>query len=333
MNLTSQPLVSVIVPAYNEVQNIRECIESVLAQTHQNWECIVVDNCSTDGTAEIAREYAEKDPRIRVCEHEQRLRAVANFNWGLRQISSASKYCKIVFADDWIFPECLESMVAVAEEQPSVGIVGAFGLKGNQVVWTGLPYPARLVSGRELCRMLFLNGLYVFGSATSLLYRADIVRARDPFFDESNFHSDMEVCVALLKTWDFGFVHQVLTFSRVRPGSLETVSSDIQTLKAGELHILVAHGAHFLTPQEFKACMDFRISDYYATLVGGLLRIRDGKFWDYHKKKLSEAGVGFNRVLLAKVAIRKLFAAVLNPGASVGKARRIANEVAYRRRS
>lgn len=333
MNPASQPLVSVVVPAHNEVQHIRECIESVLAQTHQNWECIIVDNCSTDGTGEIAREYAAKDPRIRVCRHAERLRAVANFNCGLRQISGASKYCKIVFADDWIFPECLESMVAVAEEHPSVGIVGAFALKGNQVICTGLPYPSRLVSGREICRRLFLNGLYLFGSATSLLYRSDIVRARDPFFDESNFHSDLEVCVALLKTWDFGFVHQVLTFSRVRPGSLESVSSDIQTFKAGELHVLVAHGADFLTPKEFKSCMDFRISDYYATLVGGLLRNRDQRFWEYHKKKLKEAGVGFNRVLLAKVALRKLIAAVLNPGASVGKAKRIANEVAYRRRS
>jgi glycosyltransferase involved in cell wall biosynthesis len=120
MNRTHQPMVSVVVPAHNEAQNISECIESVLAQTHQNWECIILDNCSTDGTGEIAHQYAARDPRIHVRENKELLRAVANFNSALRQISGESKYCKIVFADDWIFPECLERMVAVAEEQPSV---------------------------------------------------------------------------------------------------------------------------------------------------------------------------------------------------------------------
>ena len=57
------------------------------------------------------------------------LRAVPNFNQALRRISLASKYCKVVFADDWIFPECLERMVGVAEQHSSIGIVGAYGLQ------------------------------------------------------------------------------------------------------------------------------------------------------------------------------------------------------------
>ena len=115
-------------------------------------------------------------------------------NVGLRQISPASKYCKIVFADDWIFPECLERMVAVGEQHPSVGIVGAYGLQGRQVMWAGLPYPSELVPGREICRKLYLENLYVFGTGTSLLYRASLVRSRDPFYNESNLHADSEVC-------------------------------------------------------------------------------------------------------------------------------------------
>ncbi len=332
MNESSQPLVSVVTPVYNGAEFLVECIESVLAQTYSNWAFIIVNNCSTDGSGEIARRYAAKDSRIRVYENEQFLRAVPNHNVALRQISPASKYCKVLLADDWIFPECLERMVSVAEEYPSVGIVGAYGLKDNQVVWAGLPYPSRLVSGREICRRMFLDGLYVFGSATSLLYRASIVREHDPFYNESNFHADMEACVSALKSCDFGFVHQVLTFSRVRPGSLETISSDINTLTAGRLHDLVAHGSDFLTPEELKVCLDHKLFDYYANLVGGALRIRDKKFWDYHKRKLNEAGVGFSRIRMAKVALIKLFNAMLNPGAAVRKARQIAGEVADRRR-
>jgi len=242
MNTDTQPLISIVTPVYNGAQYLGECLESLRAQTYQHWECVVANNCSTDGSGAIAREYAAKDSRIRVEDGKEFLRAVPNFNRALRHISPASKYCKIVFADDWIFPECLELMVAVAEEYPSVGIVGAYGLQGRQVMWAGLPYPSKLVSGREICRKLFLEDLYVFGTGTSLLFRADLVRSHDPFFNESNLHSDSEACLALLKTCDFGFVNQVLTFTRVREGSLLAFSQEMNTLIAGRLYDLVTYG-------------------------------------------------------------------------------------------
>jgi glycosyltransferase involved in cell wall biosynthesis len=319
MNSTPLPLVSVVVPAHNEAKHIGECVESILAQTYQNWECIVVDNCSTDGTGEIARQYAAKDPRIRVSENEDLLRAVANFNSALRQISGDSKYCKIVFADDWIFPECLERMVAVAEAQPSVGIVGAYGLQGRDVMWTGLPYPSALVPGREVGRKLFLEDLYIFGTASSLLIRSSLVRERNPFYNESNLHADSEVCLALLRTCDFGFVNQVLTFTRVRAGSLTSFTNEINTLIAGRLHDLVTFGHDYLAPAEFEACLDLLLSSYYDFLARNLRRHRDAKFWDYHKRKLNEAGVGFSRLRLSRAFLGKLASAILNPKDSIGK--------------
>src|SRR6267143_3457518 len=112
----SMPLVSVLTPAYNEEKYISECIESVQAQTYPNWEYAIVDNCSTDKTVEIARGYAAKDPRICVCNAETFVPAMANINRTFRRVSQESKYCKMVLADDWIFPECLERMVSLAEE-------------------------------------------------------------------------------------------------------------------------------------------------------------------------------------------------------------------------
>jgi glycosyltransferase involved in cell wall biosynthesis len=312
-------MVSVVVPAHNEAQHIGECIESVLAQTYQSWECVVVDNCSTDGTGEIARQYAAKDPRIRVSENKELLRAVANFNSALRQISAESKYCKIVFADDWIFPECLERMVAVAEEHSSVGIVGAYGLQGRDVMWVGLPYPSTVVPGREVGRKLFLEDLYIFGTATSLLVRSSLVRERDPFYNESNLHADSEVCLALLRTCDFGFVNQVLTFTRVRAGSLTSFTYEINTLIAGRLHDLVTFGNDYLAPREFEACLDLLLSRYYDFLARNLRHRRDAKFWDYHKRKLNEAGVGFSRLRLSRAFLSKVASALLNPKDSIEK--------------
>src|SRR6266853_864191 len=199
MNIEARPLVSIVTPMYNESEYLAECIESVLAQTYQNWDYTIIDNCSTDESVEIARRYAAKDQRIRIQENQRFLRAIPNFNVALRQISPTCKYCKVVLGDDWIFPECLERMVAVAEEHPSVGIVGAYALEGQQVTWTGLPYPSRRVCGREVCRKHLLEKLYVFGTQSSVLYRADLVRCHDPFYNESNIQADTEACFALLK--------------------------------------------------------------------------------------------------------------------------------------
>ena len=66
MSTSLQPLVSIVVPVYNEAQYIAECIESLLAQTYQNWECVIANNCSTDGSGEIGHKYAAQDAKTRV---------------------------------------------------------------------------------------------------------------------------------------------------------------------------------------------------------------------------------------------------------------------------
>ena len=230
--------VSVVTPVHNGAQYLAECIESVLGQTHQNWEYVIVDNCSQDDSVEIARRYAVKDARIRVQTNQEFLRAIPNHNRALRQISPESKYCKVVFADDWMFPECLEKMLAIAQQHSSIGIVSAYSLDGQRILWAGLPYPSTVVSGRDLCRKLFLEDLRVLGSATAMLYRADLVRNRDPFYCESGLHGDTETHVALLGNCDFGFVHQVLTFTRARQQSLSAISTELNTHIAGNLHTL-----------------------------------------------------------------------------------------------
>jgi polysaccharide pyruvyl transferase WcaK-like protein/glycosyltransferase involved in cell wall biosynthesis len=314
---TVEPLVSIVTPVHNEERHLAECIESILAQTYQNWEYIIVDNCSTDTSLEIARRYAAKDRRIRISENSRLLEAIPNHSRALRQICPTSKYCKVVFGDDWIFPECLERMVALAEDHPSIGLVGAFVLEGVHIKCTGLAYPSTVISGREICRRHFLENVYVFGSANSVLYRSDLVRSHDPFYHPTNIHADTEACFRLLTTSDFGFVHQVLSFTRVRPGSLATSSERMQTGHASTLRILLTHGSAYLSKEELAERLTRHLSEYYQFLAKTMVLGADNEIWQYHRAKLTESGVGFSRVLLAKAMAGLLSSALLTPKESV----------------
>jgi glycosyltransferase involved in cell wall biosynthesis len=325
MHTASSPLVSIVVPVHQGARTLAECLQSVLAQTYTHWDCTVVENSSSDESPEIAQRFAERDRRIRVVKNGKFVPALANHNAALQQISPASRYCKVVFADDWIYPDCLSEMVSVAEAHRSVGIVGAYWRRGEEAGGIGLEKSKTMLPGREIGRRHFLEDLYVFGSANSLLYRADLVRARQPFFDESNIHADTDVCFDLLMSCDFGFVHKTLTYTRVRPDSLTAQSTDLQTYFAGRLRTLLTHGRTYLTQQEFDSLLERRLSDYYHFLGTNILRGRDRAFWTYHKSQL-DALTGFSWARLAAMIARGAVHAVRKPGVVFEMLRKRAKE-------
>ncbi len=305
----SEPHVGILTPLYNNAADLAECLDSILAQTYTNWDCTVVDNCSTDGSREIARRYVRLDSRIRLVKNEQLLPAVANHNNAIRQLRPDAKYCKFVFADDWIYPECLSKMVALAEAHPSVGVVGAYVLWGEDVRSSGLPYQTTVLSGRAVCRKHLLDRIHVFGTSNSLLFRSDLVRERDPLFNERNIHADTEACFDLLKRCDFGFVHQVLTYTRVRAESLLAHADQVQSYWAGDLQVLTRHAAAFLEKSELETLLAEHLKGYYRYLGENLLLRRESGFWDFHRQSMRDCGVEMSKArliggLLAAIARR-----------------------------
>ena len=81
-------------------------------------------------------------------------------------------------------------------------------------------------------RLLLRERLWVFGSPTAVMYRSSVVRGQRPFYDESCLHEDSEACFRLLQVWDFGFVHQVLSF--LRTGN-ESITSRVMTFGPDDL--------------------------------------------------------------------------------------------------
>jgi glycosyltransferase involved in cell wall biosynthesis len=316
--MSVQPEVGVITPVYNGAKYLAESIESVLAQTYSNWTLTIVNNCSTDSTAEIARSYAAKDRRIRVHENQRFLPAIANHNAALRLLPSDSLYCKLLFADDWLFPECLERLVALAEAQPTVGILTAYSLQGSEVIWTGLPYPSTVVRGKDACRSRLLGGPYVFGTGTTQMYRAEIVRGVESFFNESNTHCDSEICFRHFEQWDLGFIHQILSYTRpLRPESLTTEANRLNTLLLMTLYELITYGPVYLTPAEQQLHLTKKWNEYYSVLAGYVLEGRD--LWNFHKQNLSKLGFPVDRGRLATAVFRRAWKAFFkNPFGAIG---------------
>lgn len=311
MKINVQPLVSVITPVYNCEKYIAECIESVLAQTYTNWEYIIVNNCSTDRTLEIAQKYARKDSRISIYNNKDFLSVIQNHNHAFQKISLESKYCKVVQADDWLFPECIEKMVGIAESNPTVGIVGSYRLEETKVSCDGLSYPSTVVSGKEICRSSLLGGPYIFGSPTTLLIRSDLIRSHKYFYNEKNLHADVEACYAVLKDYDFGFVHQVLSFTRRHNETETTFAKRLNTYILGDLIILKKYGPIYLNNEEYEKLLKKEIKNYYRKLAKDILKKREKKIWNYHKKGLKELGYSLNLIKILGASIIVLYNKVL----------------------
>jgi len=319
MTIRNQPLVYVLTPVYNGEKYLAECIESVLAQSYQNWQYCILNNRSTDKSRHIAETYAKKDERISVLDTPEFLNHLANQNLGLRRMPAEAKFCKIVHADDWLFPECLSRMVEVAESNSNVVLVGAYGLRQDHVAWDGLPYTTSVMNGRELCRRTLLGGPYLFGSPTSLLLTSGEVRKRPNFFSEAHPHADKEVCFDLLRSGDFGFVHQVLTFTREHSEARSSSTKNLHTHELGDLIILRKYGAVFLNPNELELCERRRWKAYYALLGGMVFYRKAPQFWQYHRNSIRNLGSRLNWVWITAVAAINLLDIVFNPLKTSGR--------------
>ena len=321
---TRPALVSVVTPAYNAERFLRECIESVLAQTYDHWDYSIINNRSTDATLEIALEYAARDPRIRVVTNDTFVPVIQNYNAAFRATSPGAKYCKPLAADDVLLPRCLDGMVAVAEANPSVGIVSAHGLYSCAemgVSGRGIPYPTQVVSGRWLCRSYLLrDNIAVFGAASLMMFRADIVRARPSFYNEANIHADSEACVEVLEQHDLGFLHEILTLMRIQHDSLSAESHRMNTYLPYRLHVLEKFGPNHLTSVEMDRERKALLREYYEYLAGQLLEGRDTEFWRYHREQFAKLGYSINRARIAGRVVDQVMDLLLNPKSTVESA-------------
>lgn len=144
------PLVSVVMAVYNAEGTIEHAIKSILGQTFENYELILIDDGSTDRTRQILEEYAGKEGRIRVIS-QKNIGLTRSLNRGLQE--AKGKYIVRQDADDYSYPQRLEQQIELMENNPDVvlcgsncdnvfsdGVTSQWGHKTEEVLKQSIPY-------------------------------------------------------------------------------------------------------------------------------------------------------------------------------------------------
>jgi hypothetical protein len=187
--MTAIPQVAVLLTAYNRERYIGSSIESVLAQTFSDFELLVTDNCSTDGTLAIARQYERLDSRVRVVVNERNLGQFGNRNRAAEL--ARAPLLKYHDSDDLMYPHCLAAMVTMLQSEPRAG----FGLSSGWA-WTGGPCPMLLTPRMAYQREYFGEGLFLCGPSGAI-FRAEVFRELGGFVDEgapSDYYFWLRAC-------------------------------------------------------------------------------------------------------------------------------------------
>jgi GT2 family glycosyltransferase len=183
-------------PVYNGERYLRQAVASVLAQTFEEFELIVIDDASSDRTPEILASFA--DPRIRVLRNAENLGIVGSLNRGMS--AASGRYIARMDADDLCLPTRFARQIAFLEQHPDVVLVGTnfFSLSNGKTQ----PHHGSLDPDCQLLRCLFLFGNPV--AHPTMMFRAEIVPALGQYLNP-----------ALQYAEDFDFCHRVLEIGRI----------------------------------------------------------------------------------------------------------------------
>lgn len=182
--VTEDPKVSVILPAFKAEEGIRVAIESILGQTWQNLELLVVDDCSPDGTVETVKEYMSRDSRVRLLSTPKNSGPYVARNIALKE--AAGEFVTINDADDWSHREKIETQVR--------------HLTANPGVIANTSEHARLTEELKVYRR-GTPGKYIFPNMSSIMFRKEEVLEEIGYWDSVRFAADGEFKRRLIKAF------------------------------------------------------------------------------------------------------------------------------------
>ncbi|MEP6754170.1 MAG: glycosyltransferase [Chthonomonadales bacterium] len=245
MNLPTSALINIIVPVYNGERYLSQTVESVLKQSRSDWRLLLVDDGSTDTTPQLAKEFAESDPRISVIIQENRGLSAAR-NTGIKTLTADCEYVAFLDADDLWKPEFLQTLIIALERDPAaVGIhcvPSYIDADGNPTIDSILDervltqlHPKSLRHRSHMSRTTFfdlvIENCMVVGSQ---ILRRSVVDEVGLFDEAANTHEDWDYWVRAARRGNFLRRPEKLMVYR-RTG--QSMSTDKATMERGTNNI------------------------------------------------------------------------------------------------
>lgn len=263
------PRVSVVVPAYNNVGFIEETVEGILAQTFRDFELILSDHSSTDGTWDLLQQYAD-DPRVQLMRVQPGGGAQAN--WTAVTDRAAGELLKLVCGDDLLYPTALAEQVAAFDLHPEAVLVacqrdivddtGAPMIRGR-----GLQGLAGLVPGAQAVRRTVRAGTNVFGEPMCILVRRSALAASGGWDARSPYLIDQATFARVLRRGPMVALRRTLAAFRVSDQQWSVELAKEQGAHAREFHRALARDNPGLLTRRDRWSGDVR-----ATAMAGARR-------------------------------------------------------------
>lgn len=223
--MSMEPPISVCLPVYNGERFLSIAIESILAQTRSDFELIICDDASTDGSADIIRRYAGEDSRVLPWYNQSRCGLFQNYNECIKRASG--KYIKPFAQDDWLASTALARLTSVLEKYPNVSLVSArrtivddqgktTALSADTPAFDDYFPPSKPVVGRAVIRESLLPLTNFIGEPSTVMFRRGPIKS----FDAGLYHlGDLDLWLRLLIDGDMYFIPDSLCKFRTHASS------------------------------------------------------------------------------------------------------------------
>ncbi|MDA8101141.1 MAG: glycosyltransferase family 2 protein [Nitrospiraceae bacterium] len=235
-----RPSLTIGIPTFNRAGYLEQAVQSVLDQSFRDFELLIVDNASTDATADVARKLQERDSRVRYVRNETNLGMTGN--WARIAELAAAPHLKYLMDDDLLLPGCLERFWDAAQRHPSCTLVACLPRYFSVTVVAdgdALRYaPEAPIPGKTMIEYLnqWCNQI---GCPTNVMFRTEALAQIRTFWSRSKeiWAPDLKAFVDALDQGDFYCINSPLVAIRVHSQSLSSTTHDrvLQKEEADEL--------------------------------------------------------------------------------------------------
>jgi glycosyltransferase involved in cell wall biosynthesis len=237
--ISINPFISIIIPSYNRGEFISRAVHSVLCQTFNNVEILVVDDGSTDDTLQQLQQLQGKDPRLKIIQHENNLGAQAARNTGIR--AAMAPYIAFLDSDDEWLPNKLERQISLIESSNNnVGVVYAGFL------WVHADGRPTKQQAPRFRGKIYRNALKEWIADTNtFMVRKDILYKAGLLDENIRSYQEWDLCIKLARYTEFDFVDEPLAIYHIH--DKPAISKDLLLDALGYLDVITVHRDEILT--------------------------------------------------------------------------------------